>query len=46
VATAQSLAMLALCGVVEVPYGPLMLLEMVGLLFLSGLMLTSMGLAL
>jgi ABC-2 type transport system permease protein len=45
VATAQSMVMLALCGVVDIPYDPVMLLEMVGLLFLAGLMLTSMSLA-
>jgi len=45
VATAQSLVMLALCGVVGIPYNPVMLLEMVILLYLAGLMLTSMSLA-
>jgi ABC-2 type transport system permease protein len=45
VATAQSMVMLALCGVVDIPYDPVMLLEMVVLLFLAGLMLTSMSLA-
>ncbi len=45
VATAQSLVMLALCGVVDIPYNPVMLLEMVVLLFLAGLMLTSLSLA-
>ena len=46
VATAQSLVMLALGGVVGVPYNPLMLLELVGLLFCAGFMLTALGLAL
>ncbi|MGH3485018.1 MAG: ABC transporter permease [Nocardioidaceae bacterium] len=45
VATTQSLVMLALCGVVDIPYDPVMLLEMVVLLFLAGLMLTAMSLA-
>jgi ABC-2 type transport system permease protein len=45
VATVQSMVMLALCGVVDIPYDPVMLLEMVVLLFLAGLMLTSMSLA-
>jgi ABC-2 type transport system permease protein len=46
VATAQSLVMLALCGVVGVPYDPLMLFEMILLLFCAGFMLTALGLAL
>jgi ABC-2 type transport system permease protein len=46
VATVQSLVMLALCGVVGVPYAPGMLVAMAGLLFLAGLMLTCLGLAL
>jgi ABC-2 type transport system permease protein len=45
VATVQSLVMLSLCGVVDIPYDPVMLLEMIVLLFLAGLMLTSMSLA-
>ncbi|HYJ67260.1 MAG TPA: ABC transporter permease [Nocardioidaceae bacterium] len=45
VATAQSMVMLALCGVVDIPYDPVMLVEMVVLLFLAGLMLTAMSLA-
>lgn len=46
VATLQSLVLLALAGVVEVPYAPLMMLQLVGLLFLCAFLITAMGLAL
>ena len=45
-ATIQSLVLLALAGLVGVPYDPLMMLEMVGLLFLMAFMITCIGLAL
>ncbi|MBV9312862.1 MAG: ABC transporter permease [Pseudonocardia sp.] len=46
VATAQSLVMLALAGVVGVPYAPIMMLQLVGLLFLASFICTAMGLVL
>ena len=46
VATLQCLVLLALAGLVGVPYDPLMLLAMVGLIFLMGFMITSLGLLL
>jgi ABC-2 type transport system permease protein len=45
VATLQSLLILALCGVVGVPYHPVMLLELLGLLFVMAFMITAMGIA-
>ena len=46
VATVQSLILLALAGVVGVPYAPVMLLALVGLLFLMAFMITALGLVL
>jgi ABC-2 type transport system permease protein len=46
VATAQSLLMLVLAGLVGVPYAPLMMLEIIGVLFLMAFMVTALGLAL
>ena len=46
VATLQSLVLLALAGLVGVPYDPLMLAELVGLLFLMAFMITTLGLLL
>jgi ABC-2 type transport system permease protein len=46
VATLQSVVLLALAGVVGVPYDPLMLLELLGLVFLMAFMITSLGLLL
>jgi ABC-2 type transport system permease protein len=46
VATLQSLVILALAGLVDVPYDPLMLLELVGLLFLMAFMITALGMVL
>jgi ABC-type multidrug transport system ATPase subunit len=46
VATLQCLILLALAGLVGVPYDPLMLLAMVGLIFLMGFMITALGLLL
>ena len=43
VATLQSVVQLALAGVVGVPYDPLLLLELLVLLFIGAFMLTSMG---
>ena len=45
-ATLQSVVLLALAGLVGVPYDPVMLLEVIGLLFLMGFMITSLALAL
>ncbi len=46
VATLQSLVVLALAGLVGVPYDPLMMLELVGLLFLMAFLITALGLVL
>jgi ABC-2 type transport system permease protein len=46
VATLQCLILLALAGLVGVPYDPLMLLGMIGLIFLMGFMITALGLLL
>lgn len=46
VATLQSLVILLLAGVVGVPYDPVMMLGLVGLLFLMAFMITAMGLLL
>jgi ABC-2 type transport system permease protein len=46
VATLQSLVLLALAGLVGVPYSPVMMLELVALLFLMAFMITSLGLLL
>jgi ABC-2 type transport system permease protein len=46
VATLQSLVILALAGLVEVPYDPVMMLELVGLLFLMAFMICALGLVL
>ncbi|MGH3550409.1 MAG: ABC transporter permease [Pseudonocardiaceae bacterium] len=46
VATSQSLVLLALAGLVGVPYSPSMMLALVGLLFLMAFMITALGLAL
>ncbi|MGH8793358.1 MAG: ABC transporter permease [Stackebrandtia sp.] len=43
VATAQSVVILALAGVVGVPYDPLLLLQLLGLLFVAAFMLTALG---
>jgi len=44
VATIQGCLVLALAGLVGVPYAPTMMLKLVGLLFLLSFMLTAMGL--
>lgn len=46
VATIQSLVLMALAGVVGVPYDPLMMLELLGLLFLMAFLITALGLLL
>ena len=46
VATLQSLVIVALAPVVGVPYAPVMLLELVALLFLMSFLMTAMGLVL
>src|SRR5436309_6794668 len=46
VATFQSLVILALAGLVDVPYDPVMMLELVCLLFLMAFMITALGLVL
>ncbi|MGH8869698.1 MAG: ABC transporter permease [Actinomycetes bacterium] len=46
VATMQSLVILLLAGVVGVPYDPVMMLELAGLLFLMAFMVTALGLLL
>jgi len=46
VATVQSLVILALAGVVGVPYNPVLVLELVGLLFVMAFLITAMGLVL
>jgi ABC-2 type transport system permease protein len=46
VATLQSVIVLALAGLVGVPYDPLLLLELVVLLFLMAFLVTAMGLVL
>jgi ABC-2 type transport system permease protein len=46
VATAQSLVLLALAGVAGVPYDPLMMFELVLILFLLSFMITALGLVL
>jgi ABC-2 type transport system permease protein len=44
VATAQSIILLALAGLVGVPYAPLMIIALIGLLFLTALTITAFGL--
>ncbi len=46
VATLQSLVLLALAGLVGVPYSPVMMLALVGLLFLMAFLVTALGLVL
>jgi ABC-2 type transport system permease protein len=46
VSTVQSVVLLALAGLVGVPYSPVMLLELVGLLFLCSFMIVALGLVL
>jgi ABC-2 type transport system permease protein len=46
VATAQSLVLLALAGLAGVPYSPVLLLELVAILFLVALAITAFGLLL
>src|SRR5436190_23472134 len=46
VSTVQSVVLLALAGLVGVPYSPLMMLELVGLLFLCSFMIVVFGLVL
>lgn len=46
VATAQSLILLALAGLAGVPYSPLLMLELVAILFLVSLAITAFGLLL
>ena len=46
VATIQSLVVLALAGLVGVPYDPLMMLELIVLLFIMAFMITALGLVL
>ena len=45
-ATLQSLVLLALAGLVGVPYSPAMMLALIGLMFLMAFMLTALGLVL
>ena len=46
VATLQSIVLLLLAGVVGVPYDPLMMLELLALLFLMAFLITALGLVL
>jgi len=46
VATLQTVVLLALAGLVGVPYHPVMLLELLGLLFLNAFMIVALGLVL
>jgi ABC-2 type transport system permease protein len=46
VATLQSLVILLLAGLVGVPYAPVMMLKLVGLLFLMAFLVTALGLTL
>ena len=46
IATLSSTIILALCGLVGVPYDPVMLLEMLGVLFLMSFVITALGLVL
>ncbi|MDQ3886180.1 MAG: ABC transporter permease [Actinomycetota bacterium] len=46
VATLQSLVLLAMAGLVGVPYEPVLLLALVGMLFLMAFMITALGLVL
>lgn len=46
VATLQALVLLALAGLVGVPYSPVMMLQLIGLLFLMAFMITALGLLL
>ncbi len=46
VATLQSVIILLMAGLAGVPYDPLMMLEMLGLLFLMAFMITALGLVL
>lgn len=46
VATVQTLVLVALAGLVGVPYSPGMLIELLGLLFLCAFMITALGLVL
>lgn len=45
-ATLQTVVLLALAGIVGVPYDPVLLLTLLGLLFIAALMLTSLGIVL
>ncbi|MDQ2708960.1 MAG: ABC transporter permease [Actinomycetota bacterium] len=46
VATLQTVVLLALAGLVGVPYAPVMLLELLGMLFLCSFMIVALGLVL
>lgn len=46
VATLQSIIILLMAGLAGVPYDPLMMLEMIGLLFIMAFMITALGLVL
>ena len=46
VSTLQSLVLLAVAGLVGVPYSPLMMLALIGLMFLMAFMITALGLLL
>jgi ABC-2 type transport system permease protein len=46
VSTIQSVVLLALAGLVGVPYSPVMMLELIGLLFLCSFMIVAFGLVL
>jgi len=46
VATIQSVVVIALAGLVGVPYDPLMIVEIIGLLFIMSFMITALGLVL
>jgi ABC-2 type transport system permease protein len=43
VATGQSLVLLALMGTVDIPYSPVLIVELIGCLFLGALLLTALG---
>ncbi|MCZ2858969.1 ABC transporter permease [Blastococcus sp. VKM Ac-2987] len=43
VATVQSMVLLALVGLVDIPYSPVLLLQLTGCLFLGALLLTALG---
>ena len=46
VATAQAVVILALGGLAGIPYSPILMLELLGVLFLASLAITAFGLLL